>query len=122
MSVMVNLDNSNLDCLTDCEHFRRMVDATPCDVGHMQQAVNATEIDKGTVISDIFNNAVDDLTFFKVGDDLVTLLSATFFQYSSTRHNDVAATTIHFQDVERLWHIHQGASVANRANIYLTAR
>ena len=76
MGVMVDLDDSNLDRLTDCQHLRRMVDATPSNVGDVQQAVDAAEIDEGAVIRDVLYNAVDDLTFFKVGDDLVTLFSA----------------------------------------------
>ncbi len=66
--------------LADGQHFGRMVDAAPGDVGDMQQAVDAAEIDEGAVIGDVLDDALDHLTFFEVGDDLMALLGAGSLQ------------------------------------------
>ncbi len=81
-----------------------MVDAPPGDVGDMQQAVDAAEIDEGAVIGDVLDDALDHLTFFEVGDDLMALLGADLFEHGAARHDDIAAAAIHLQDLERLRH------------------
>ena len=120
--VVIDLDDLDLHGLADRQHLGRVVDATPGDVGDMQQAVDAAEIHEGAVVGDVLHDAVDHLTFFKVGDDLVTLLSAALFKHGAARNDDIAATTIHLEDVERLRHVHQRANVADRTNIDLRAR
>ena len=99
-----------------------MVDAAPGDVGDMQQAVDAAEIDERAVIGDVLDDAVDDLAFFEVGDDLVALFGAALFEHGAARHDDIAAAAIHLQDLERLRHADQRRDVADRANIDLGAR
>ena len=42
--------------LADGQHLGRMVDAAPGDVGDMQQAVDAAEIDEGAVIGDVLHH------------------------------------------------------------------
>ena len=99
-----------------------MVDAPPGDVGDMQQAVDAAEIDERAVIGDVLDRAVDDLAFGEVGDDLVALLGAALFENRAAGHDDVAAAAIHLQDLERLRDVHQRRDVAHRANVDLAAR
>ena len=53
-----------------------MIHAAPGNVGDMQQAVDAAEINERTVIGDVLDHAVDNLTFFEVLDQLLTLLGA----------------------------------------------
>ena len=48
------------------QDFRRMVDAAPCHVGDVQQAVDAAEVDERTVIGDVLDHALDDLALFEV--------------------------------------------------------
>ena len=38
----------------------RMIDPAPCDVSDMQQAVDATEIDERTVVSDVLDHALEN--------------------------------------------------------------
>ena len=99
-----------------------MVDATPRDVGDMQQAVDAAEVHERAVIGDVLDHAFDDLTFFKVGHDFMTLLGAALFENRAARHDDVAAAAVHLEDLERLRHAHQRGDVADRADVDLRAR
>ena len=100
--LVIDLDDLHLHRLADIEHFGRVIDAAPRDVGDMQQAVDAAEIDERTVIGDVLDHAVDDLTLFEVLHQFLTLLGARLFQNRAARHNDVAAAAIHLQDLELL--------------------
>ena len=99
-----------------------MVHATPCDVGDVQQAVDAAEINERAVIGDVLDDALDDLALFELADDLVALLGAALFENRAARHDDIAAAAIHLEDLERLRHAHQRRDVADRADIDLRAR
>src|SRR5450631_2279072 len=99
-----------------------MIDPAPRDISDVQQAVDAAEIDKRTVIGDVLDHTVDDLALFQILHQLLALLGAGLFQYRAARHHDVAAAAIHLQDLERLRIVHQGCDVADRADIDLRAR
>jgi hypothetical protein len=104
------------------KHFGRMIDPAPGDIGDVQQAVDAAEIDERTVIGDVLDHAVDHLTLFEVLHQLLALLGAGLFQNRAARHHDVAAAAIHLEDLERLRIVHQRRDVADRADIDLRAR
>src|SRR5262249_50986028 len=88
----------------------------------MQKAVDAAEIDEGAIIGNILDDAVDDLTLLKLGNDLGALLGARLFQHGAARDNDIAAPAIHFQDLERLRHVHERCHVLDWADIDLASR
>ena len=119
---LVDLDDLHLDGLTDRQDFRRVVDAAPRHVGDVQQAVHTAQINERTVFGDVLDHAVDGLTFGQVADDFSALFGTQFFQDRTTRDNDVATATVHLQDLERLLHAHQRASVAHGAHVNLAAR
>src|SRR5215470_8431813 len=100
----------------------RMVDTTPGDIGDVQEAIDAAEVDERTVVGDVLDDAVDHLTLFEVLHQLLALLGAGLFQHRAARHHDVAAPAIHLEDLERLRHVHQRGDVADRADVDLAAR
>src|SRR3954451_9724415 len=55
---VVDLDDLDLHGLADREHFGRMIDAAPRDIGDVQQTVDAAEINERTVIGDVLDHAV----------------------------------------------------------------
>lgn len=119
---LVDADDLHLDRLADVEDLGRMVDAAPCHVGDMQQAVDAAEVDERTVVGDVLDHAFDNLTLFEVLHDFRTLFGAAFLKNGAARHDDVAAAAIHLQDLEGLRVVHQRGDVADRADIDLAAR
>ncbi len=118
---LVDADDLNLDLLADVQDFRRMVDAAPCHVGDVQQAVDAAEVNERTVIGDVLDDAVNNLAFFEVLDDFRTLFGTRFFKNRTARYNDVAATLVHLEDFEGLRVVHQRGNVADRADIDLAS-
>ena len=120
--LVVDLDDAHLDRLPDRQHFARMVDAPPGDVGHVQEAVDAAEIDERAIVGEVLDRAVDDLPFGEVGDDLVALLGPALLEHRAAGDDDVAAPPVHLEDLERLRHVHQRPDVAHRADVDLAAR
>ena len=91
------------------QRFGRVVDAPPGDVGDVQQAVDAAEIDEGAVIGDVLDDAVEDLAFLERGDQLRALLGAALLEHGAARHHDVAARAVHLEDLEGLRRAEQRA-------------
>ena len=122
MGLVIDLDDLDLHLLTDIEHFGRMIDAPPGDVGDVQQPVNAAQIDESAVVRDVLHDAVDNLTFFEILHQLLALLRARLFEDGAAGHHDVAAAAIHLQDLKLLRGVHQRGHVADRTNIDLRPR
>ncbi len=99
-----------------------MIDPPPGDIGDVQEAVDAAEVDERTVIGDVLDHAVDDLTLFEILHQFLALFGAGFFQNRAARHHDVAAAAIHLEDLERLRVVHQRRDVADRTDIDLRTR
>ena len=70
LGLRVEADDLHLDGLADMQRLGGMVDAPPGDVGDVQQAVDAAEIDEGAVIGDVLDDAVEDLALLEAGDQL----------------------------------------------------
>src|ERR1700687_3255051 len=121
VGLVVDLDDLHLHGLAAGQHFGRVIDPAPGDIGHVQQAVDAAEIDERTVIGDVLDHAVDDLAFFEILHQFLALFGAGLFQHGTARHHDVAAAAIHLEDLERLRIVHQRCDVADRADIDLAA-
>src|SRR5207302_6609103 len=94
VGLVVDLDDLDLHGLADGEHLGRVIDPAPGDIGDVQQAVDAAEVDERTVIGDILDHAVDDLAFFEILHQFLALFGAGLFQHGAARHHDVAATAI----------------------------
>src|SRR5439155_1751885 len=65
VGLVVDLDDLDLHRLADGQHLGRVIDAAPGDIGDVQQAVDAAEVDERTVIGDVLDDAVDHLTLFE---------------------------------------------------------
>ena len=98
-----------------------MVDALPGDVGDVQEAVDAAEIDEGAVVGDVLHHAVEDHAFLEALDQLGALFGAGFLEHRAAGDDDVAAGAVHLEDLERLRRAHQRAHVADGADVDLRA-
>ena len=61
--LLVELQDLGGDFVADRQHFRRMLDAAPGEVGDVQQAVDAAQVDERAVIGDVLDDALDDRAF-----------------------------------------------------------
>ena len=122
VGLVVDLDDLDLHGLADGEHLGRVIDPAPGDIGDVEQAVDAAEINERTVVGDVLDHAVDHLTLFEVLDQFLALFGAGLFENRAARHHDVAAAAIHLEDLERLRVVHQRRNVADRTDVDLRAR
>ena len=98
-----------------------MVDPAPCHIGDMQQTINTTKINKRTIISEILDDALDDLTLGQTGEQFVALFSTGFFQNGPARNNNIAASAIHLENLEWLRGTHERVDVADGPDVNLAA-
>src|SRR3546814_17799089 len=99
----------------------RVIDPLVAKIRDVQQAINAAQVNKGAIIGDVLDHALDNLAFMQGLDKAAALLGAGFFQDGPARNHDVATAAIHFEDLERLGDVHERCYVAHRTNIDLAA-
>src|SRR5688500_9636085 len=63
LGLAVDADDLHLHRVADVEDLGRMADALVADVGDLEQAGAAAEVDEGAVIGDVLDDAVDHLAF-----------------------------------------------------------
>src|SRR5262245_35843146 len=118
----IDADDLHLHRVADIHDLARMIDAPPRHVGDVKQPVDAAKIDEGAVIGDVLDHAVDDLALFETGNDLAALLGTGLFEHGTARNDDIAAPSVHLEDLAGLRHVHQRADIADRADVHLASR
>src|SRR5258706_2546369 len=121
LGLRIEADDLHGDVLADRQRLERVIDTTPRNVGHVQQTVDATEIDERAVVGDILDRALEDLALLERGDQLGALLGAALLEHGAARHHDVAAAAVHLENLKRLLGAEQRADVAHRPDVDLAA-
>ena len=57
----VELQNLDLDVFADLETVGRILQSSPRHVGHVQQSVDAADVDERTVLGEVLDRAFDDV-------------------------------------------------------------
>ena len=88
--------SSTLTCdrLPDLEHLGRMVDVRPRELGDVDQAVHAVEVDEGAEVDDVRDLALDDVARLKAVEDLLPLLLALLLEHGAAREHDVVPRAV----------------------------
>ena len=98
--LLVELEDLRRDFVADRQHFRRMLDAAPREIGDVQQAVDAAEVDERAVIGDVLDDALDDGAFLQRRQELLALLAQARLEHGAARHDDVVALAVELDDLE----------------------
>ena len=69
----VEAKDNDIDFLVELDNLFRIGDATPREVGDVDETVHAAEIDECTVRNDVLDRTFENLTLFELADDLVLL-------------------------------------------------
>src|SRR5688572_27793157 len=93
----VDVQNLHFDFLVDGDHFRRMPDAAPAHVGDMQQTVDASQVNEGPELGNIFDDAFALLSDFDLGQQVLALLLAFVFDQGAAADDDIAADFVDLQ-------------------------
>ena len=117
VALAVVAQHLGLDFITDVQHFRRVLDPFPGEIGNMQQTVDTAEIDKGPVISQVLDHTLDDLPLFEIGQQLLALGRHLRFDHRPTGHDDIVAPTVNLDDLEFKILAFEIARIANGTHI-----
>ena len=98
--LLVELEHLGGDFVADVEHFRRVTHAAPGQVGDVQQAVDAAEVDERAVVGDVLDDALDDGAFLQVVQQLLALFALAGFEHGAARQHDVVALAVELDDLE----------------------
>ena len=91
LAVAVDVEHLHLDGLADLEDLRRMVDVRPRELGDVDQAVHAVEVDERAEVDDVRDLPLDDVARLELVEDLLPLLLALFLEHGAARKDDVVA-------------------------------
>ena len=97
---LVELENLGGDFLTNLNDFARVADAAPGEVGDVEQAVDAAEVNERTVVGDVLDDALNNGAFLQRGEQLVALFAHVGFDDGAAGDDNVVALTIKLNDLE----------------------
>ena len=96
----VELQDLGGDFVADLNHFGRVTDTAPGQVGDVQQAIDAAEVDERTVVGDVLDDALDDGAFLQRREQLFALFAHGSLEHGAARNNDVVALAVELDDLE----------------------
>ena len=70
---LVKLEDFGFDFVAHRQHFGRVLDATPSQIGDVQQTIDAAQIHEGAIIGDVLHDTFNDRTFFQILHQRLTL-------------------------------------------------
>ena len=94
LAVAVDVEHLDLDVLADLEHLGRVVDVAPGELGDVDQAVHAVEVDEGAEVDDVRDLAVDDVARVEPVEDRLAHLLALVLEHGAAREHDVVARAV----------------------------
>lgn len=97
---LIELKNLGGEFLTNGNDFGRMADAAPCEVGDVEEAVDAAEVNECTVVGDVLNDTLDDGTFLEGFKELGAFFAHRSFNNSTAGNDDVVALAVELDDLE----------------------
>ena len=97
---LVELEDLSFDFLTDRHHFARVTHAAPGEVGNVQQAVDAAEVNKRTVIGDVLDDTLDNGTFLERSEQLGAFFAHAGFHDSAAGNHHVVALAVELDHLE----------------------
>ena len=82
------------------QNFGRVTNTAPGQIGNVQQAINAAEVDECAVVGDVLDDTLDDAAFLEVGQQCIALFTNTGFKHGTTGNDHVVTLAIELDDLE----------------------
>src|SRR3954447_17383531 len=99
LAVAVDVEHLDLDLLADLEHLARVVDVRPRELGDVDEAVDAVEVDEGAEVDDVGDLALDDVARVQAVEDALAVLAALLLEHRAAREHDVVARPVELDDL-----------------------
>ena len=99
LTVAVDVEHLHLDRLADVEHLGRVVHVAPAELGDVDEAVHAVEIDEGAEVDDVRDLTLDDVAGAQPVEDRLAHLLALVLEDGATGEDDVVARAVELDDL-----------------------
>ena len=99
LPVAVDVQHLHLHRLTDVEHLGRVVDVAPAELGDVDEAVHAVEVDERAEVDDVRDLALDHVAGAEAVEDRLPHLLALVLEHRPAREDDVVAGAIQLDDL-----------------------
>ena len=117
LTVQVNVQDLDLNFLTNLNDLRRVIDVVPRKLGDVNQTIDATKVNEGTKLNDGRNGTLELHANLKLAKDVLTLCLTCLFKNHTARKNDVIAIAIHLDNASLNTGTHKGAEILHAAKV-----
>ncbi len=117
-TLAVELQHFNSDFVANVHDFARMLNAFPCHISDVQQAVYAAQINECTVVSEVLNDTFNFHAFLQVFQQLIALCAVFRLDNGTTRNNHVVTFLVQLDYFEFKLFAFEVQRVANRTHVY----
>ncbi len=100
LALPVDVENLDLDFLADRHHLGGMRDPSVRHVGDVEQAVHAAEIDEGTEVGDVLDDALPHLAYGELLHQVLALVRPLVLEDDPAADDDVATALVELDDLE----------------------
>ena len=121
-ALTVEVENNDFDLISDLEDLGRVTDTTPAHIGHVEEAIDAAQVDEGSIIRDVLHRAREHHALGQDFQRVLLLLLALLFQHGAAREHHVAAAAVELDDLGADRLADHGGQVLHRPQVHLRAR
>ncbi len=117
-TLAVELQHFNSDFVANVHDFAWVLNAFPCHISDVQQAVNAAQINECTVVSEVLNDTFNFHAFLQVFQQLIALCAVFRLDNRTTGNNNVVAFLVKLDHFELKLFAFQVQRIAYRTHVY----
>ena len=115
----IELLDDNLDLLVQGDDLLRIVDPTPAEVSDVDETVNTTEVNEDTVVGDVLDSTLKDLSLLELADELSPAGLLLSLKKSLVGNDDIAELLVDLDDLEVHGLVDIGVVVTDRLDVDL---
>ena len=117
LTVKVNVENLNLNLLTNLNNLRWVVNVVPRKLGDVNQTINTAKINKRTKLNDRGNGTLKLHANLELAQDVLTLCFTSFLKNNTARKNNVVAVAIHLNNTSLNTSAHKCAKILDTTEV-----
>ena len=99
LPLTVDVEHLDLDLLPNRQHLGRVVDVAPRELGDVDQAIDALQVDERAEVDDVRNHAFDHVARLKLVEDLLANLAALVLEHGPAREHHIVAIAVQLDDL-----------------------
>src|SRR5664279_1513606 len=122
LALPIDVENLDLELLTDVHQLGRMRDAPPRHVGDVEESIHAAQVDECAEVRDVLDHALPHLILLELLHQLLALARPLDLEDHAARDDDVPPALVALDDLELVLLTQQLVDVRNAAERDLRTR